>query len=76
MNRLYANGEVYPEYDYLPSTVFSQPEISSCGYTEQQAKQKFGELVIFKSEFRAMKYAMTDIQDKTLMKLIVQRTMK
>ncbi len=73
MDRLYGDADMFPEYDYLPSTVFSQPEISSCGYTEEQAKDKFGELQIYKSTFRAMKYAMTDIQDQTFMKLIVQK---
>jgi len=73
MDRWYGGGTDYIEYDYLPSTVFSQPEIGSCGYTEEQAKEHFGELNIFKSQFRAMKYAMTDIQDQTLMKLIVQK---
>lgn len=73
MDRLYGGGQVYPEYDYLPSTVFSQPEISSCGYTQEQAKEHFGELKIYKSQFRAMKYAMTDIHDQTFMKLIVQK---
>jgi glutathione reductase (NADPH) len=71
MDRWYANANSYPEYDYLPTTVFSQPEISTCGYTQQQAEEEFGELVIYTSQFRAMKYAMTDIQEKTFMKLIV-----
>jgi len=73
MDRLYGDGDKYPEYDYLPSTVFSQPEISSCGYTEEQAKEHFGEIETYKSQFRAMKYAMTDIQDQTFMKLIIQK---
>lgn len=71
MDRWYAQGATYIEYDYLPSTVFSQPEIASCGYTQEQAQEHFGELNVFKSTFRAMKYAMTDIQDQTFMKLIV-----
>ncbi|HHL31169.1 MAG TPA: glutathione-disulfide reductase [Oceanospirillales bacterium] len=73
MDRLYGNGSIYPQYEYLPSTVFSQPEIASCGYTEEQAAEHFGELLIFKSQFRAMKYAMTEITDQTFMKLIVQK---
>ncbi len=73
MDRWYGNGNSYIEYDYLPSTVFSQPEIASCGYTEEQAEEHFGALQIFTSKFRAMKYAMTDIQDQTFMKLIVQK---
>lgn len=73
MDRWYGTGNTYPEYDYLPTTVFSQPEIGTCGYTEEQANEHFGELEIYKSKFRAMKYAMTDIEDQTLMKLIVQK---
>lgn len=72
MDRWYGDAKTYIEYDYLPSTVFSQPEIGSCGYTEEQAREHFGEVNVFTSRFRAMKYAMTDIQDQTLMKLIVQ----
>ena len=73
IDRWYAKGNSYIEYDYLPSTVFSQPEIGSCGYTQEQAQEHFGEVVTFKSTFRAMKYAMTDIQDQTFMKLIVAK---
>ena len=73
MDRWYGKQTTYVEYEYLPSTVFSQPEIASCGYTEELAGEHFGELVIYKSQFRAMKYAMSDIQDQTFMKLIVQK---
>ena len=73
VDRWYAKGSEYIEYDYLPSTVFSQPEIASCGYSEEQAQEHFGKLTIYKSQFRAMKYSMTDIQDQIFMKLIVQK---
>jgi glutathione reductase (NADPH) len=73
MDRWYGNGNTYIEYDYLPSTVFSQPEIGSCGFTQELAQEHFGEVVSYKSTFRAMKYAMTDIQDQTFMKLIVAK---
>ncbi len=73
MDRWYGDGNTFIEYDYLPSTVFSQPEIGSCGYTQEQAMEHFGEVKVFTSTFRAMKYAMTDIQDQTFMKLIVAK---
>lgn len=73
MDRWYGKQNTYIEYEYLPSTVFSQPEIASCGYTEELAEEHFGELVVYKSQFRAMKYAMSEIQDQTFMKLIVQK---
>ncbi len=55
----------------VPSAVFSQPPIGTVGYTEQQAKEKYGRLRIYKSSFRAMKHTLTDIQEKTFMKMIV-----
>ncbi|MCF6299765.1 MAG: glutathione-disulfide reductase [Proteobacteria bacterium] len=71
VNRLFNNEVVYPEYDFVASTVFSQPEIATCGLTEEQARKQYTEIKCYTSTFRAMKYAMSEITEKTLMKLIV-----
>ncbi len=68
---LYNNNNISLSYDYIPSAVFSQPEIATCGLTEEQAREKYGEVDIYLSRFRPMKFALGDAQDKTLMKLIV-----
>lgn len=59
------------DHALVPSAVFSQPPIGTVGYTEQQALEKFGKLRIYTSSFRAMKHTLTDIQEKTFMKMIV-----
>ncbi len=59
------------DHALVPSAVFSQPPIGTVGYTEQQAKDKFGRLRVYQSSFRAMKHTLTDIQEKTFMKMIV-----
>lgn len=59
------------DHALVPSAVFSQPPIGTVGYTEEQAKQKFGRLRVYKSNFRAMKYTLTNIEERTLMKMIV-----
>jgi glutathione reductase (NADPH) len=71
--RLFGGGCRYPEYDNLPTAVFSTPEIASCGLTEEQAKAECGEIKVFTSTFRPMKYAMSDVPDKTFIKLIVDK---
>ncbi len=71
VNRLYANGKQFPEYDFIPTTVFSQPEIGTCGMTEAQAKAEYPNIECFTSTFRAMKYAMSEVNEKTLMKIVV-----
>ena len=71
VNRLYNQGREYPEYDHIPTTVFSQPEIGTCGLTEQQARSQYANISCQTSTFRAMKYAMSEVQEKTFMKLVI-----
>ena len=70
VDRLFNGSEALPEYDHIPTAVFGQPEIASCGLTEQQAEQFCEQIKCYTSSFRAMKFSMTDIQEKTHMKLI------
>ncbi|MFC3195237.1 glutathione-disulfide reductase [Marinicella sediminis] len=73
VNRLFNDGKEYPEYDFIPTTVFSQPEIGTCGLTEAEARSNHAHIECFTSTFRAMKYAMSDVHEKTFMKLVVNQ---
>ena len=68
----FGNKPRQADHALVPSAVFSQPPIGTVGYTEEQAKEKFGKLRIYTSSFRAMKHTLTDIQEKTFMKMIVE----
>lgn len=68
---LYRDQERPVSYEYIPSAVFSQPNLSSVGYTESEAREKFGEVTIYRSTFTPLKHTLTDNDEKTLMKLIV-----
>ncbi|EKX50730.1 hypothetical protein GUITHDRAFT_66527 [Guillardia theta CCMP2712] len=59
------------DYSDVPTAVFSQPSIGTVGLTEEQAREKYGEVHIYKTSFRAMKHTLTGRQEKTFMKLIV-----
>ena len=59
------------DYDNIPTAVFSQPPIGTVGLTEEQAKERFGEVDVYVSRFRPMKLTLTDKQERTFMKLIV-----
>ncbi len=75
VDRLYADKKRYPSYENIPSAVFSTPNVSQVGLTEKQASEKFGDDIdIYKSEFRAMKMILAGSEERTLMKLIVQRS--
>ncbi len=59
------------EYDFIPSAVFCQPNIGTVGFTEEQALEEFGQVTLYKSNFRPMKHTISGRDEKTFMKLIV-----
>ncbi|CAB1402399.1 Glutathione reductase (EC 1.8.1.7) [Pseudomonas fluorescens] len=59
------------DYKMIPTAVFSLPNIGTVGLTEEQAREAGHEVVIFESRFRPMKLTLTECQEKTLMKLVV-----
>ncbi len=62
-------------YDNIPTAIFANPPMSQVGLTEDQARNRFGDdLDIYYAEFKAMRFALTDRDEKTMMKLVVQRS--
>ena len=60
-------------HEFVPSAVFSQPPVGTVGYTEEDAITHFGPVDVYLSEFRPMKHTLSGRDEKTLMKLIVER---
>jgi glutathione reductase (NADPH) len=62
-------------YDNIATAIFTTPEAATVGLTEAEATERHGEdgIQIFRSKFRPMYYAMAGKEEKTLMKLIVDR---
>jgi glutathione reductase (NADPH) len=58
-------------YDFIPTAVFSTPEIGTVGVPEAAARAKGLTLDIYKSTFRPMKATLSGATDRTIMKLIV-----
>ncbi|MCF5685428.1 glutathione-disulfide reductase [Pseudomonas sp. PA-1-3F] len=65
--------EQYRPVDYanIATAVFSLPNIGTVGLTEEDARKNGHNVQIFESRFRPMKLTLTDCQEKTLMKLVV-----
>lgn len=75
VDRLYGDKERYVSYENIPSAVFSNPNVSQVGLTEEQAQEKYrDDIDVYISEFRAMKMILAQSDERTLMKLIVQRS--
>ncbi len=59
-------------YEYVPSTVSSQPEAATVGLSEAEAREKLGDAVrCYCSKFRPLLHSLTNRDEKTLIKLVV-----
>jgi glutathione reductase (NADPH) len=70
---LYRERERPVEYDFIPSAVFSQPNVGTVGYTESEARERFGVVDIYRSTFTPLKHTLSGRAEKTLMKLVVDK---
>ncbi|MCP1651771.1 MULTISPECIES: glutathione-disulfide reductase [Pseudomonas aeruginosa group] len=59
------------DYKLIPTAVFSMPNIGTVGLTEDEARSAGHRVKLFESRFRPMKLTLTECQERTLMKLIV-----
>ena len=59
------------DYDFIPTAVFCQPTIGTVGFTEEEARAKFGDIRLFKSSFRPMKHTLSGSDEKAFMKIVV-----
>jgi glutathione reductase (NADPH) len=71
--RQFGGVEDQVDYEFIPTAVFCQPNIGTVGYTEDEARAKFGRLRLFKSTFKPMKHTISGRDERTFMKLIVDQ---
>ena len=60
-----------PDYDTIPTAVFSQPEIGTVGLSETQACETYDEIEIYKTTFKPMKNTLSGRAESMMMKLVV-----
>lgn len=71
-NELFGQKNAAPmDYEAIPTAVFCQPNVATVGLTQEDALQHYGRLRIYKSNFRPLRYTLGDVQERTLMKLVV-----
>lgn len=58
-------------YDFIPTAVFTHPSIGTVGFAEADARREFGDISIYRSEFKALKHTLSGSSERTLMKLVV-----
>ena len=72
-NTLFNNKPSKPNYLNVPTAVFSTPPCGTVGLTEQQARASNFDVDIYKSLFKPLKHTLTGRDERTMMKLVVDR---
>jgi len=70
---LYNNERAGVDYANIPTCVFSQPNLGTVGLTEEDAREQYGEIIVYTSTFKPMKLSLTEMEEKTFMKILVDR---
>ena len=70
-DNLFNGGSAEMDYDFIPTAVFSQPNLGTVGYTEKKARELYDKIDIYRSKFTPMKETLGGGTDKILMKLVV-----
>jgi len=69
---VYKNNPQHFDYEAVATAVFSQPPVGVVGLTEAEARRACpGEVDVYVTRFRPMKYAFTGSEERVLMKLVV-----
>ena len=69
--RLFNNKpDEHLNYDNVATVVFSHPPIGTVGLTEQAAREQYGEVKVYNSQFTAMYSALTSHRQPSRMKLV------
>lgn len=70
---LFNNNPTAFDHQNVPSAVFGQPPVAAVGYTERDARVRFGAIDVYATSFRAMKHTLSGRDERTMMKLVVER---
>ena len=72
-HNLFNNQSRRVDYRDIPTCIFSQPNLGTVGLTEEEAREEYANVEIYKSRFTNLKHTLTGSGEKTLMKIIVDK---
>ncbi len=70
---VFGNRPTAADHHAVASAVFSQPPVATVGLTERAARLRFAAVDVYKSTFRPLKHTLSGRDEKTMMKLVVER---
>lgn len=72
-SNLFNKTSMKVDYSNIPTAVFSHPEIGSVGLSEKEALNLYKKIDVYKTKFKPMYYSLSNVENKTMMKLIVDQ---
>lgn len=72
-DNLFGGMERAVNYNFIATAVFCEPPIGTVGLSEEDARAQGHEVDIYKTAFKPMKHTLSGRDEKTLMKLVVDR---
>ncbi|MDH3286343.1 MAG: glutathione-disulfide reductase [Betaproteobacteria bacterium] len=72
-DRLFNQGRRRMSYENVATAIFSHPNVGTVGLSEEEARTKGLDIVIYRSTFTPLKHTLTGRSEKSLMKLVVDR---
>jgi glutathione reductase (NADPH) len=70
---LFNDNPMSIDHENVATSVFSQPPIGTVGLTERRARQLYKAIDVYRARFRPMKHTLSGREERTMMKLIVDR---
>jgi glutathione reductase (NADPH) len=67
---VFGNKPCAVDHSCIPAAVFSHPPLCGVGLTEKQARQKFGAVKVYQSDFRPMKNVLAGREERALYKMV------
>jgi glutathione reductase (NADPH) len=73
VNALYGGAARPLDYEYIPTAVFTHPQLACCGYSESAARARFGanNIAVYSSDFKALRHSLSGRGERTFVKLLV-----
>lgn len=61
------------DYENVPTAIFSNPNVGTVGLSEARARERHGDVDVFRTSFGPLRHQLTGSGEKVLMKLVVDR---
>ncbi len=68
---LFGGAPAPVDHENVPTAVFADPNLATVGLSEEKARERHGEIDVYRTSFRALKLTLGESDEKTFMKLVV-----